>query len=108
MKKILTLIFILSVANLFAQNHSAKLSPFTKRLLLDKSRLETNTYIGKYVHQNVLNKIFLSGMIKVNSTLNESDIQSDGVSIGTRAGNIWTVQIPLENIEAFTRIQGID
>ncbi len=108
MKKIFTLLFVFAFVNLFAQNYSAKLSPFTKKLLLEKGRKETADYIYKYVHITEGNKIFLSAMIKTNGFLNENDLNALDVKIGTRAGNILTVKIPLDKIEAFTLVGGVE
>lgn len=50
----------------------------------------------------------MSAIIKVNAAFNESAAQSLGVVIGTKAGLIRTVQIPVEEFNAFTFISGID
>lgn len=54
------------------------------------------------------NLSYLSALIKVNPAVNENQLQQLGVLIGTKAGDIWTVRVPEENMIPFTRVSGID
>lgn len=97
--------------NNFAQNASLpKLSPRTKLYLLE---LEKNG--GKPVLQQDFiykkaanNQLFMSAVVKVNNEISNATLETLGVHTGTKAGKIWTVQIPIENIEAFTKTSGMD
>lgn len=51
---------------------------------------------------------YLSALIKVNSTVNENQLHQLGILIGTKAGDIWTVRVPEENMMTFTQVKGID
>lgn len=51
---------------------------------------------------------FVAAFIKVNKLVSEKAIAALGVSVGTKAGNIWTVQIPVEKVNAFMLLKGID
>ncbi len=51
---------------------------------------------------------FVAAFIKVNNLVSEKAIAALGVSVGTKAGNVWTVQIPTEKVSAFVALNGID
>jgi minor extracellular serine protease Vpr len=51
---------------------------------------------------------FVAAFIKVNNLVSEQAIAALGVSVGTKAGNVWTVQIPVEKVNAFILLKGID
>lgn len=86
-----------------------KLSPRTQQYLLDSKNAKNQAVIDKgYVYKQTVNGLYMSGMIKVNSNLNESDFDALQIHVGTKAGKIWTILVPINNIQAFTRLQGID
>lgn len=112
MKKGLLLVFVLLlVQNDFAQALSfPKLSPRTKLYLTE---LKKNG--GKpIIHEDFIykksadNKLYMSAVVKVNEQLSEAEIKALGVHTGTKAGKIWTVQIPIEQVESFTQMRGMD
>lgn len=110
MKKLLLLSFLfLFVAISNAQTQRAKLSPFSKLFLLESNK-NPDKFIphSKFVYKQIGSRIYVSAIIKVNAAFNESTAQSLGVVIGTKAGLIRTVQIPVEEFNAFTFISGID
>src|SRR5205085_11712337 len=51
---------------------------------------------------------FISTIIKVNDDVNEASIKNLGAYIGTKAGNIWTVQVPVKQMQQFSNLEGID
>jgi subtilisin family serine protease len=112
MKHILhSLIIIIFIAhNSVAQNKSkAKLSAFTQQYLLGKQ----NTTPGKNkstttVYKIIDNTYYLSALIKVTPAINEEQLKALNVNIGTKAGNVWTAQIPETNFNDFILINGIE
>jgi minor extracellular serine protease Vpr len=111
MKTILSIFCILIIAsNSFSQEYAkAKLSGFTQFYLLEKQKqLNNSKLINQVVYKKINNAFYLSALIKVNSSLDESILKMIGVNIGTKAGDIWTAQIPETKFEDFTLIKGIE
>ncbi len=85
-----------------------KLSAFTRQYLQAcKDQKSYTTRVPSYVYKNINNKPYISAFIKVSSDIDEARLSALGVYIGTKAGNIWTAQVPLENVVAFTTTPGI-
>ncbi|MDI9319603.1 MAG: S8/S53 family peptidase [Phycisphaerales bacterium] len=113
MKKIY--LFLLAVSfnvSAMAQDVLPKLSPVTKAYLQDAAKQSSNNSIPQgYVYKKRNDgKICVSAIIKISST--EAAKVQEGLdklnaTVGTKAGSIWTVQIPLENVVSFTTIKGI-
>jgi minor extracellular serine protease Vpr len=96
-----------------AQLHSPKLSPATKAYLLNAQALnqQQNLPDGYVYKKRADGKLCVSGIIKVNASVSVAvaeQIQAAQTTVGTKAGNIWTVQIPLEEVATFSQILGID
>ena len=93
-----------------AQNNSnTKLSAFTQQYIQHTNSGVTNKI--KYpnvVYKKIDNVYFLSALIKVTSALNETQLQGLNVKVGTKAGQIWTVQIPENKFNDFLLLKGID
>lgn len=85
----------------------AKLSPSTQ--LFIKDLYNTKTMPASYVYRkDAQGNVCVAGMIKVSPSVDATTIETLGVHIGTKAGKIWTVSVPLQKIESFTQIKGID
>ena len=111
MKK--TLFIIISIffliSGIEAQQITPKLSPLTKKYLNEiRNKADNRRKVQNYVYKIFGNTTFISALIKVNNAISDAQLNSLGIKIGTRAGNIWTAQIPIENIEAFILLTGID
>lgn len=106
MNKHLLLLFILSILalGLQAQIQPSKLAPNLQIYLhQEANHLKSDAVVFQVNHIQ-----YLSALIKVNETIDERQLQQLGVSIGTKAGDIWTVRIPDYNVLPFTKISGID
>ncbi len=92
------------------QNHTtAKLSPLTRQYLSQARKLADGQYVPGYIYKTGLNNtVYLSAMIKVNAAISMSQLNSLGVAIGTKAGNIWTARIPVSQVDKFIKLNGID
>ncbi len=114
MKKYLfnTIIVVLCVfsSQLFSQNTGqAKLSAFTQLYLLEqKKSIEENISLPNVVYKQINNTTYLSSFIKVAPNIDESQLKNLGVIIGTKAGNIWTVQIPKTHFTEFISLKDIE
>lgn len=86
----------------------AKLSPLTKKYLLQSEKNHAVVSSDEYVYKNISGKIYLSSLIKVNDNADLKKFTDLNIIIGTKAGNIWTVQIPAGKLKTFTEISGID
>lgn len=107
--RIFVLIFISTTLAIGQSQELPKLSPLTK-LYLYKTKTATNHQpIDGYVYREGSNNSrYISALIKVNNTASVAENLSQiGAIIGTKAGNIWTVHLPINNVEAFTQINGI-
>jgi minor extracellular serine protease Vpr len=100
--------------NVTAQTTSSlpqpKLSAATKQFLWQykKQNPENPTPIKGFAYKMDAQKnIYVSAIIKVNHGFNESALNALGVHVNTKAGNIWTVQVPLNTMSQFTQTNGI-
>lgn len=61
-----------------------------------------------YVYKSINDRMYISAFVKVGDDVDEGTLNSLGVYVGTRAGKVWTVQIPVEKVKAFTQVIGIE
>lgn len=106
-------IFILLISissNLFSQHvKQAKLSAYTQLYLLEQNKsIEKRTPTPNVVYKQINNTTYLSSFIKVTPSIDEAQLKNLGVIIGTKAGNIWTVQIPESNFIEFITLKDIE
>lgn len=101
--KILYTVFsLLFATGLFAQ--TAQLSPSLK-LWLSKNQTSLNPQVVKFKQGN---SIYISVLVKVNTTqLNLQQLEKLGVKIGTRAGDVYTLQVPEKQLQNLTQLKGI-
>ena len=52
--------------------------------------------------------LYVSALVKVATTINEKSLSQLEVLVGTKAGNIWTVQIPITQIKNFIKLKDIE
>jgi len=114
MKRILSLLLIMLCSAVVSPAQqtiasSAKVSASTLQYLHDAGKqLNASTRLPGYVYKRINNKTYISAFIKVNSSIDLSSLDAIGVYIGTKAGNVWTAQIPVEKISALISTAGID
>lgn len=103
----------LSIAGLTAQTNNflkPQLSASTQQYLwrIDNEHSGTAAIMNEFVYkQDASGNVFVSTLIKVQPGFNPSVLTALGVHIGTKAGNIWTAQVPLNNMRSFTQLSGI-
>ncbi|HTN46008.1 MAG TPA: S8/S53 family peptidase [Flavipsychrobacter sp.] len=85
-----------------------KLSPLTQLYFL-KAKGLPGRQVPNYVYRtDGENRVFISALIKVKPGFSQTALDELGVHIGTKAGNIWTTHVPLDKVEVFTRLGGIE
>ncbi len=88
---------------------NAKLSAFTQQFIHNANIASAyKTKSNSAVYKKIENTVFLSALIKVTSTINDAQFVALNVKVGTKAGNIWTVQIPENKFNDFIAINGIE
>src|SRR5215217_6266881 len=98
MKKFSAILFSLScfATSVFAQTvkeTKLNLSPLTRHYLQQLKNAGDAQPEG-YIYKTIQGQQYVSAMIKVADVSVEQKLQALGVSVGTKAGNIWTVQVP--------------
>ncbi len=89
----------------FAQG-SAKLSPATRRFLQER---QASAEPQGYVYKKTGATTYLSAMIRVSDSAQAiQGIEAAGGVIGTKAGRVWTVRVPVDAVSRFTSVKGID
>lgn len=113
MKKIyllLSAMMLLSGAATAQNNNPAgpQLSPLT-HLYLKSAAAQKGSLPDGYLYRRHANgRTYLPDIIKVaNAAVAAGKLDELGVIVGTKAGDIWTVQVPVEKMTAFCATQGI-
>ena len=105
-----TLLSTVGVANAQElRSPKAKLSAYTQLFLADKQKLTANTLPPNYVYRkDASGTWYLSAMIKVNGRIKPASIELLGAKVGSKAGSVWTVSIPVAQVENFAQLEGLD
>lgn len=113
MKKLYILLTCICLsASVLAQDKLPKLSPVTRSYLRAAAMMKRNDVFPEgYVYKKRNDsKICVSAIIKIDPAAFaavQTKLAALDISIGTKAGPIWTVQVPVENVDPFTKISGI-
>ena len=71
---------------------------------LQNRKVDEHGLVPNYVYyRDGNNRLFVNAFMKVNTSFSESEFRNYGVIKGTKAGNIWSVKIPFENFEYWTK-----
>lgn len=90
------------------QKQFPKLSPLTQ-LYLRKAEQARTERLPEYVYrEGADHQTYISALIKVKKDFSGAALNDLGVKVGTKAGDIWTAQIPLSQVKAFTETEGIE
>ncbi len=103
------LVIVLISQNSFGQNASkAKLSALSQQYMLSKKNINFKIENSNFVVKKIHNTYYLSAFIKILPNIDEAALKALNVNIGTKAGNIWTVQIPESHFNDFILVNGIE
>lgn len=110
MKKALLLLLLLAATggHLLAQG-KARLSPSTRRYLQHlKAQPAATTPRGYVYKKSAAGAVTISALIKVSDlAVAAQSLRAIGAMVGTKAGYVWTVRVPIEKVAAFTQCAGI-
>jgi len=109
MKSILFLFFTFFILH-SSFSQSPQLSASTHQYLWKQKNLYSNSnkILPECVYRQDANgRIYLSTFIQVNPSINETDLRNLDIIIGSKSKDIWTVFVPLENVNAFIHLSGI-
>ena len=110
MKKFFTLLVCCGLSIAAMAQAKPKLSPLTRHYLQELSTSGKQDGILKgYVYKRLQDGgVYTSALIKVSdAALAQTNLKSIGAFVGTKAGNIWTVQVPVAKTVLFTTLTGI-
>ena len=112
MKRLFVLLLAMgSLAIARAQGNDAppRLSAFTQQYMQAYKQLQGREVPVKgYVYKTINNKHYISAFIKVYADMDQSKLDVLGVFTGTKAGSMWTVQIPVDKVGELATINGIN
>jgi minor extracellular serine protease Vpr len=110
MRKLLlfVLITITNMGLVAAQEKAGlpRLSPLTQ-IYLQKAGGKPGIIDGYVYKRTANNRICISALVKTLPSVNEEALQDLGVIVGTKAGDVWTMQVPLEAIITFSKMPGL-
>jgi hypothetical protein len=90
-----------------SNSHTAVLSATTRKYLHDAATHPMGKPMEGYVYKQINGVLYVSAFIKVSADVHEGDLTGLGVHVGTKAGHVWTVQIPTTQMTSFTKVPGI-
>ena len=100
----------LSVASFAQQQQEVKpkLSPLTRRYMRNVEKNPHSLPPGYIYHRSQDGKTYLSALIKVaNAELVQQELDDIHAKVGTKAGKVWTVKVPVEALKTFVQLPGI-
>ncbi len=112
MKKIFTCLILSCLIGSAVQaqeRRAPKLSAPTRHYLSVSRKSSGNDgIVPDYVYKVINNQYYISAMVKMRSGADASALDALGVYVGTRAGSIWTTQVPVNKVEEFTKLSAIE
>lgn len=85
-----------------------KLSALTKKYVHDIAVHNSKLEQGYIYNKGNDGTIYISAIIRVaDATLAQNGLDAIGAHVGTKAGNIWTVKVPVEKVSSFIISVGI-
>ncbi|MBX2907469.1 MAG: S8 family peptidase [Taibaiella sp.] len=100
--------FLLTSAAFGQQNSRAKLSPRTKLYLHEIQKNNSAKQPGYIYNTGADGVMYLSSLVKVSDPVTaQSTLDAVGAKVGTKAGRIWTVKVPVGQVSSFIASPGI-
>jgi len=110
----ITMLFFLSFQT---TGQNSKISLETKRLIKeykklekvqDKYEIQLEKILNDFPLEKSGNDFMIGVIIKVSQDIQEDAVKKLGATINTKAGNIWTLRLPVKSIPKLEEIQGIE
>lgn len=96
----------------FAQNkhkNIGKQSALTNQYVYSIQTQQTNQPNPKYVFSMLEGKKYVNAFVKISNPEISNEFEKLGILTGTKAGDIWTIKIPINQVAKVTHLnQGID
>ena len=90
-------------------HQASNCSPYTALLLSDfKLKRSSEQMIERFNLQKTDDEILVGAFIKVNNEFDSSELEALNIRLNTQAGDLYTVNIPIESIEALLHVQGVE
>jgi minor extracellular serine protease Vpr len=104
---------VLTTFSCFSQSqpgNQVKCSPMTLEYLAWTSQMNSkNDNRQQYVYKKIAGKVYLSALVKMKAKSDFAHVFATlGIIAGTKAGNIFTIQIPEENLATVMHCTAID
>ena|GEM_PF-6321899 len=98
------LLFLSAAATAQERQDKAKLSSGTRKYLRQLAQHDRHCAY----HTAGGAKRYVPATIRVHADIDTAQLTRLGVLTGTKAGNIWTVRVPAEELRAFILVEGVD
>jgi len=101
--------FYLVAHSSFGQaNYDVSTKFFLAELAKENVNRPSSNFITSYDLIKINGAYHIGALTKVNNMLSRSALADLGIIVSTELEDLWTMRIPLENIEAFLALEGID
>lgn len=102
-------LLLLSAIQVHAQQSiKPKLSPLAKKYIHDLEKDKQPIQKGYIYNKDNQGHTLISALIKVADAASaQTGLDAIGAHVGTKAGDVWTVKVPVEMVVPFTNISGI-
>ena len=92
-----------------SKTHNGRQSASTLHFISTYNKSVDHLQKSSYIYSSIGGENYVSGFLKVNNQLTDNDLSNLGIIIGTKAGDIWTAKIPVENVEKLVSLtEGIE
>jgi len=76
--------------------------------LMENGKADKNGALPNYVyHQSPDNLLLVNAIGKVSTDIDQKNLLDLGIKIGTKAGNIWTLKVPVMMLKDLTKLPGL-
>lgn len=107
--RITSILFCLLLSSVVAQAQSTpKLSAHTKKYMHDIATYNSKLQGGYVYNKDNDGTILISALIRVaDAATAQAGLDAIGAHVGTKAGSIWTVKVPIDKVASFATTTGI-
>ena len=108
MRKVYLFLFSCCVPMLAAAQQRAQLSPLTRAYLHGQQATKNEIVPGYVYNRGAGGQVYISALVKVSdATAAQSGLDALSAHVGTKAGSIWTVKVPIDRVRDFAQVSGI-
>jgi hypothetical protein len=99
-------------------NSKMKLSLYTKQFIREIKSMNNNKKIDEkklsdeFIKKHGIikrnNHFFIGGFVKINESFDSQDLKNMNIKINSKSGNIITLEIPINSLNALLKYEGIN